>query len=97
MFSKLRNTPLHPQWFAFFREQQFLQATCAGLEGIVVDIGCADAKPRKHLPDHATYVGIDYLATATELYGTRPDLFADAEVLPLRDSSIDHVLLLDVL
>lgn len=97
MFGKLRNTPLHPQWFAFFREKRFLRTICADLRGIVVDIGCADAKPQQYLPDDVTYVGIDYFATATEWYGTRPDLFADAEVLPLRDSSIDHVLLLDVL
>ena len=97
MIGKLKNTPLHPQWFAFFREKRFLRTICAELKGIVVDIGCADAKPQQYLSDDATYVGIDYFATATEWYGTRPDLFADAQLLPLQDDSVDHVLLLDVL
>jgi len=97
MIGKLKKTPLHPQWFAFFREERFLRTTCADLKGIVVDIGCADAKPQQYLPDDATYVGIDYFTTATEWYDTRPDLYANAQLLPLQDDSVDHVLLLDVL
>ena len=93
----LRRTPLHPQWFAFYREDRNLQATCITLTGIVLDIGCANAKPKAHLPSDAHYVGLDYYSTATTWYGTRPDLFADAQILPLGDSSIDHCLLLDVL
>lgn len=95
--AKLQNTPFHPQWFAFFREHRNLRATCAGLTGLVVDIGCADAKPRRHLSDEAQYVGVDYYSTATAWYSTRPDLYADAQSLPLADNSIDHALLLDVL
>lgn len=97
MLGVLQKTPLHPQWFAFFREDAFLRSSCANLTGVVLDIGCADAKPRKYLPADATYVGIDYYSTATEWYDTRPDLFADAQSLPLRDNSVNHVLLLDVL
>lgn len=97
LLGKLKNTPLHPQWFAFFREERSLKATCARLDGIVIDIGCADSKPKQYLPADATYVGIDYFETATNWYETRPDLFADAQLLPLQDESVDHVLLLDVL
>jgi SAM-dependent methyltransferase len=93
----LRNTPLHPQWFAFFREERNLRETCKSLSGIVLDIGCADAKPRRHLAAHAQYIGIDYYSTAAGWYGTRPDIYADAQALPLADASIDHMLLLDVL
>jgi SAM-dependent methyltransferase len=93
----LRHTPLHPQWFAFFRERRNLKASCAALTGVVLDIGCADAKPKAHLPPNARYIGLDYYSTATDWYGTRPDLFADAQSLPLESSSIDHCLLLDVL
>jgi SAM-dependent methyltransferase len=95
--SLLRNTPFHPQWFAFFREAKSLKRTCASLTGVVLDIGCADAKPRQLMPEGVNYIGLDYYATATEWYGTRPDVFADARELPLPDSSIDHALLLDVL
>lgn len=93
----LRLTPFHPQWFAFFREKKSLRESCRHLGGIVLDIGCADAKPRRHLAAGAQYVGIDYYSTAKSWYGTRPDLYANAQALPLADESVDHSLLLDVL
>jgi SAM-dependent methyltransferase len=97
LIGKLQTTPFHPQWFSFFREENFLKQSCAELTGVVLDIGCADGKPQHYLPGDATYVGIDYLSTAIEWYDSRPDLFADAQVLPLQDESVDHALLLDVL
>ena len=97
VLQRLRNTPLHPQWFAFFREEKTLGQTCQRLGGIVLDIGCADSKPRDLLPDDAEYIGLDYFDTATKLYGTRPSVFGDAQQLPLAGESVDHVLLLDVL
>ena len=93
----LRKTPLHPQWFAFFREERNLASTCQSLHGTVLDVGCAGRSPSKLLPPHATYVGLDYYSTATDWYGTRPDLYGDAQSLPLGDASVDHALLLDVL
>ena len=92
-----RKTPLHPQWFAFLREERNLERSCASLSGIVLDIGCAQGIPRRYLPASAYYVGLDYFATAIEWYGTQPDVFGDAQSLPFADASIDHVLLLDVL
>lgn len=93
----LRKTPLHPQWFAFLREDRGLQEICESLDGIVLDVGCAEGKPRRHLDAGAEYLGIDYYSTATGWYGTTPDIFADAQALPLRDECVDHSLLLDVL
>ena len=95
--SSLRMTPLHPQWFAYFREKKKLKATCANLSGWVLDIGCADAKPRQQLSRDAHYIGVDYYSTAIDWYNTRPDVFADAQALPFQSNSIDHCLLLDVL
>jgi SAM-dependent methyltransferase len=92
-----RKTPLHPQWFAFLREERNLAKTCQPLHGTVLDVGCADGSPKKYLSPHATYVGLDYFSTATDWYGTRPDIYGDAQSLPLRDGSVDHALLLDVL
>lgn len=97
LIAKLRNTPLHPQWFAFFREARSLKKTCSDLSGVILDIGCADAKPRQYLSREAQYYGVDYYSTAKSWYGTRPDLYADAQLLPLCDASVDHSLLLDVL
>lgn len=94
---RVRLTPLHPQWFAFLREKRNLRETCRDLRGLILDIGCADGQPRRYLDDTATYVGVDYFSTAREWYGTKPDLYADAQQLPLADVSVDHALLLDVL
>lgn len=94
---RVRLTPLHPQWFAFLREGRNLRESCRNLRGLVLDIGCADGQPRRYLGDAATYLGIDHYSTASEWYGTRPDLYADAQQLPLRDATVDHALLLDVL
>lgn len=97
LLSKLKKTPLHPQWFAFHGEVSNLREVCGELEGIVSDIGCADGKPKNFLPPTARYLGIDYYRTATNWYLTKPDLFADAQALPLKDDCVDHTLLLDVL
>jgi SAM-dependent methyltransferase len=97
LMSKWKKTPLHPQWFAFHGEAAALGEICNGLQGLVADIGCAEAKPKSYLPPAAQYLGIDYYSTATDWYGTRPDLFADAQALPLKDRCVDHALLLDVL
>lgn len=95
--TRLQETPLHPQWFAFIRERKSLEATCANLSGWVLDIGCADAKPRQLLSPDTHYIGLDYYSTATDWYNTRPDVYADAQALPFHSSTFDHCLLLDVL
>ena len=93
----LKKTPFHPQWFAFLREDRNLRVTCSELSGLVLDIGCADGKPSRYLPDNAQYVGLDYFDTASNWYKTRPSVFGDAQQLPFPDDVFDHVLLLDVL
>ncbi|HED12095.1 MAG TPA: class I SAM-dependent methyltransferase [Gammaproteobacteria bacterium] len=93
----LRKTFLHPQWIALRHDEETLRTLCPNLKGTVADIGCADAKPKKFLGPQADYIGIDYYATSTEWYKTQPDVFADAQALPLKDQSLDHTLLLDVL
>lgn len=97
LFANLRSTPLHPQWFAFFREAGNLRRTCASLEGVVLDVGCADGKARVLLSGAATYIGLDYFSTASDWYHTLPEVYGDAQRLPIADASIDHALLLDVL
>ena len=93
----VRRTPLHPQWFSYLYEDRNLRKTCASLDGIVLDVGSAEARPRRFMPPAVNYIALAYFSTATEWYGTRPDLYGDAQSLPLQDDSIDHVLLLDVL
>jgi SAM-dependent methyltransferase len=93
---RLRTTPLHPQWFSFVQENRNLATTCSALGGVVLDVGCAEGRPRRYLSPDVRYIGLDYFSTATDWYGTRPDVFANAQALPFSDSSIDHALLLDV-
>ena len=97
IISSFKNTPLHPQWFAHFRSTEALRDICHGLEGIVLDIGCADSKPKAFLKPSAKYIGLDYFDTAMNWYKTKPNLFADAGRLPIKSGAIDHCLLLDVL
>ncbi len=93
----LRSTPLHPQWFAVRRQGRQLREICSGVRGIVVDIGCAGGAIRERLDDGTRYYGLDYYDTATQWYHTRPDVFGDAQSLPFRDSSVDHVFLMEVM
>ncbi|MEZ5484192.1 MAG: class I SAM-dependent methyltransferase [Lysobacteraceae bacterium] len=65
--------------------------------GRVLDIGCADQWIRPHLPNGCDYIGLDSLKTGGALYNAKPDVFADACDLPLQDSSVDTVLMLEVL
>ncbi len=97
LLAGLRNTPLHPQWFALKDEKQHLAASCSQLQGTVLDVGCAESKPKAFLPSGATYIGLDYYSTAMDWYDTRPDVFGDAQALPFADRSIDHAMLLDVI
>jgi len=97
IFSAIRNTPFHPQWFAVRNEKQYLAAIGKRVHGQVLDIGCGEQKPRRYLNPDAAYTGLDYYRTATEWYGTRPQVYSDACALPFQRASFDWVLLLDVL
>jgi SAM-dependent methyltransferase len=97
IFFRLRYFPLHPQWLIYYKETRDLIQICKKLRGSVLDIGCADQKLRRLLPTDCGYVGLDYYQTAAGWYGTRPQIFGDAQCLPILTNSIDSVLLLDVL
>lgn len=93
-----RRWPMHPQWLLGEKEErEALLAAFAPLSGIVVDIGCADRRASKYVPAGCDYIGVDYPGTAVALYGTRPDVFADARELPFGDGSVDGIILKDVL
>jgi SAM-dependent methyltransferase len=93
----LRYTPLHPQWLAFRNEREDLEKDVRELQGVILDIGCADKKPNQYMSTSCSYVGLDYYRTAVDWYHTKPDVFGDAQQLPIAHESVDHVLLLDVL
>ncbi len=92
----LRATPLHPQWL--LNEQRGLSAWLDSTRPEqLLDIGCADRWLETWLPAGCHYIGLDYPLTGQAMYGAQPDLFADASRLPLADSSIEAVTLLEVL
>jgi SAM-dependent methyltransferase len=93
-----RRWPIHPQWLlGAGRSEHDIRSALAGREGLVADVGCSDRKLSRFIGPNATYVGLDYPTTATGLYSTKPDVFANAESLPLRDRSIDVLIAKDVL
>ena len=94
----LRKWPVHPQWLLGSRDEaRDLARTLSRFEGTVLDIGCADRRLARLLPRGCCYVGLDYPDTAIGMYGTRPEVFADAGRLPFADATIDCVILKDVL
>lgn len=97
LLSALKSTPLHPQWLVLRQEKAALRDVAAMARGLVLDLGCADQRPRCSLPSGCHYLGLDYYPTATNWYGTRPHVFGDAQRLPFATASADCALLLDVL
>ncbi|HEX9626852.1 MAG TPA: methyltransferase domain-containing protein [Acidiferrobacterales bacterium] len=95
--SGLKGTPLHPQWFAFRHNAETGAEVAMLARGIVLDIGCADMKIRRYLDAACDYIGLDHYLTGHGLYRSRPSVFADAAALPFASTSVDCVLLLDVL
>jgi len=92
----LRFTPLHPQWLLGSRKR--IEQRISALDrGIILDIGCAGRWVEKKLAAGCHYVGLDYPETGVLLYGARPDVFADAATLPIRDGCIDAVVMIEVI
>lgn len=92
----LRHTPLHPQWL-LGSDRGIAGWVAHSAAGRVLDIGCADRWIEHQLPRGSEYIGLDYLATGKQMYGSRPDVFADASSLPLADESVDTVVILEVM
>ena len=89
-------TPLHPQWLLAGPGKSG-RWVGENAKGRVLDIGCADRWIERWLGPGCQYVGLDYPATGQELYGARPDVFADASKLPVCTGSVDTVVLLEVM
>lgn len=92
----LRRTPLHPQWL-LGSSRSTSDWVAHSAAGRVLDIGCADRWIERQLPRGSEYIGLDYLATGKHMYGSRPDVFADASSLPLAGESVDTVVIFEVM
>lgn len=97
LFNIFSRTPLHPQWLAFLHDKRLYSLITEFASGRVIDIGSGEQQARNHLMCECEYISIDYYVTARDWYGTKPDIYANASVLPLMTECADTVLLLDVL
>lgn len=93
----LKMTPFHPQWFAFLEEKRMFPELAKYVSGRILDVGCGERRVEKKLSPDSEYIGLDYLATASQWYGTKPHIYGDAARLPIADKCMDNVLVLDVL
>ena len=92
--SFVARTPLHPQWLLGPR---IVPNGIEKISGRFLDIGAADRWLEPLLPPCTEYLALDYPATGRDLYGSRPDVFADAARLPFDDGCFDGVACLEVL
>ncbi|WP_187265908.1 class I SAM-dependent methyltransferase [Alkalisalibacterium limincola] len=92
----LRSTPLHPQWL-IRRERLVFEKELRELSGLTLDVGCGDRWLASHLPRNCQYVGVDYPATGKTLYNSKPEIYADASLLPFPDETFDCLLMFEVL
>lgn len=97
MAAPLRRTPLHPQWFCFRDEVDWLGRVAGMCSGVVLDVGCGRQRVRPFINAVCHYVGIDYPQTSVAMYRTPPQVYADGSRLPVADGSVDTLLLLEVL
>ena len=97
ILSFLSTTPVHPQWLLFRYEEQRFKEIANMANGSVLDIGCAEQKLRKYLPETCSYIGLDYPDTADVLYETKPTVYGDAQNLAFEDNTFDTISFLEVL
>lgn len=96
-FRFIRKTPFHPQWLMSLNGNNRFLLASRYAHGLVLDIGCSGQELKKFLSGEVEYLGIDYLPTATEMYGTSPALYGEAQNLPFKEGSIDTIAILEVL
>ncbi|MFC3813558.1 class I SAM-dependent methyltransferase [Lysobacter sp. GCM10012299] len=87
-------TPLHPQWLLGGR---VVPRGIREVTGKILDIGAGDRWIERELSAGQVYVALDYPSTGRDLYGARPDVFADAGALPFADATFDGVVCLEVI
>ena len=92
-------TIFHPQFFAKTFAWEAVTLAEKKSHGVLLDIGCGRMPYREVLlPKVKKYIGLDHPETSKLYDGAiKPDIYAEAENIPLKSSSIDTVLMLMVL
>lgn len=89
----------HPQFFLKNYNRTAIELAEKYAKGILLDIGCGRMPYKARLlPKVKKYIGLDNPMTAKLYHGeNKPDIFADATNIPLKNNSLDTVLSLQVL
>lgn len=93
------NTILHPQFFMIRGEVKSVKITLPKLKGNVLDVGCGRQLLKKSVQESGCkYISLDHPTVYKRQRGEiSPDILADIESIPLRDKSVDSVLLFMVI
>ncbi|GAB6058152.1 class I SAM-dependent methyltransferase [Desulfonatronum parangueonense] len=97
LLKPISRTPLHPQWLLSFGLPDKRDWLRQHARGLMLDIGCGDAWLRRALFNEVQYIGLDYPTTMALGYSGRPDIMADATMLPIASESVGTVVLINVL
>lgn len=89
----------HPQFFLKKYNNTAIKLAEVYATGILLDIGCGRMPYKQRLlPKIKKYIGLDSPVTAKMYHGSnKPDIFADANHIPLENKSVDTILSLQVL
>ena len=95
----LGQTPFHPQYFIYTAEASNLKITLKNMKGNVLDVGSGRQKLKKIIEENnLKYISLDHPSVyRRQRSENRPDILADITSIPLKNSSIDNVLLFMVL
>ena len=93
-----RATILHPQWLSIRAQRAGAEWSSSYARGILLDLGCG-RRPFEPIfrSRIEAYIGLDYPVTAHAAGGSRADVYASAEHAPIRDGSVETVMLTEVL
>lgn len=89
-------TPFHPQWMANKAHLKNVKRVCKLQNKKVLEIGCGNSILSQKMQSSNRLIRGDYPATS-ERYSNLPHVYFDARQLPIADSSIDVVVVYEVL
>jgi len=96
LYAVLRGTPLHPQWLSDRYHRSKLGLLGEVRNCLLLDIGSGGSDLRGALDGSNRVLRLDYPQTNAR-YANPPDVFGDAQCLPMAGESIDAVILFEVL
>lgn len=96
LLSRLKGTMLHPQWLTDRYHRRSRRCLRDLRDALVLDIGSGNSRTAELIHPSCTLYRLDYPVTGHR-YCFLPDVYGDVADLPIAASSIDIVLLFEVL